>query len=89
MIRKVIVILSNDLEKANEFCNSIGAEGQTFSVALYNEQNELSNYVCNWLMTDEQFNAINTDPMFILFNSLDEALTTLNLHRESTVEVQP
>ncbi len=69
-----------DLDQANEFCNSIGAEGNTFSVPLFNLKNELSNYVCNWNMTDEQFQEINADPMFVLFDSLYEALQTLNLH---------
>jgi len=80
MIRKVIVIMSSDLEQSNELCNSIGAEGNTFSVPLFNSKNELSNYVCNWNMTDEQFEVIHDHLMFILFDSLDEALQTLKLH---------
>lgn len=88
MIRKVIVIDSTNLDQANEFCNEIGADGNTFSVSLFNSQNELSNYVCNWLMNDDQYQAINNNQMFMLFNTLDKALITLNLHREESQEVQ-
>lgn len=88
MIRKVIVINSTNLDQANEFCNEIGADGNTFSVSLFNSQNELSNYVCNWLMNDDQYQNISNNQMFILFNTLDEALTILNLHREESQEVQ-
>ena len=87
MIRKVIVIMASDLEQANELCNSIGAEGNTFSVPLFNSKNELYNYVCNWNMTDEQFEVIHDHLMFILFDSLDEALQTLNLHLSGGEEV--
>ena len=88
MIRKVIVIDSTNLDQANEFCNEICADGNTFSVSLFNSQNELSNYVCNWLMNDDQYKAINNNQMFMLFNTLDEALTKLNLHRKESQEVQ-
>lgn len=83
MIRKVIVIKADDLEQANELCNQVGAMGQTFSACLYNENNELSNYACNWLMHDSQYEAIKEDPMFLFFDTLDEALIALDLHRES------
>lgn len=83
MIYKVLVITAQNLNSANEFCNNIGAEGNTFSVPLYNDKNELTNYCCGWLMTDEQFEAISNDIMFMIFDTIDEALTTLNLHRET------
>ena len=57
MIHKYIVIPKNKKDEANAFCNSIGAEGETFTTPLY-KNGEHTHYWTGWLMTDEQYKEV-------------------------------
>ncbi len=76
-MRKVIVIPKAERDSANTFCNSIGAEGETFSVKLY-KSGKHTHYICNWLVTENQ--AAEIDEYFTnVYSDTDEALATLGL----------
>jgi len=76
-LRKVIVIPKAERDSANTFCNSIGAEGETFTVKLYTGTVH-THYICNWLVTEEQGREI--DAYFALvFEDADTALGSLGL----------
>jgi len=76
-LRKVIVIPKAELASANTFCNSIGAEGETFSVKLY-KGTKHTHYICNWLVSESQASEI--DEYFTnVYSDTDEALTTMGL----------
>jgi hypothetical protein len=76
-LRKVIVIPKAERDSANTFCNSIGAEGETFSVKLY-KSGKHTHYICNWLVTENQ--AAEIDEYFTnVYSDTDEALATLGL----------
>jgi hypothetical protein len=76
-LRKVIVIPKAERDTANTFCNSIGAEGETFSVKLYKSTRH-THYICNWLVTEAQ--AAEIDEYFqYVYSDTDEALATLGL----------
>lgn len=79
-MHKVIVINAVDLVSANEFCNSIGAQGETFSVGLYNSEELLVGYWCGWNVSDEQLAALEADAMFQIFDTAQEALSTTGWH---------
>lgn len=79
-LHKIIVIHAADQISANEFCNSIGAEGETFSVPLYDSSDALSGYWCGWNMTDEQLQAVESNSIFKVFNNSQEALTVTSWH---------
>jgi hypothetical protein len=73
----VIVIPKAERDSANTFCNSIGAEGETFSVKLY-KSGKHTHYICNWLVTENQ--AAEIDEYFTnVYSDTDEALATLGL----------
>lgn len=64
-------------DTANIFCNSIGAEGETFTVPLYTGTAH-THYICNWLVTETQGREI--DAYFALvFDDADTALSSLGL----------
>jgi hypothetical protein len=76
-LRKVIVIPKAERDSANTFCNSIGAEGETFTVKLY-KSGKHTHYICNWLVSESQASEI--DEYFTnVYSDTDEALTALNL----------
>jgi uncharacterized protein CbrC (UPF0167 family) len=71
------VIPKAERDSANTFCNSIGAEGETFSVPLYTGTTH-THYICNWLVSDAQ--AAEIDGYFALvFEDAQTALTSLGL----------
>ncbi len=76
-MRKVIVIPKAELSTANTFCNSIGAEGETFTVKLYKSTRH-THYICNWLVTEAQASEIDEYFQYV-YSDTDEALTALNL----------
>ena len=76
-MRKVIVIPKAERDSANTFCNSIGAEGETFSVKLY-KGTKHTNYICNWLVTEAQASEIDEYFQYV-YSDTDEALATLGL----------
>jgi hypothetical protein len=83
-LRKVIVIPKAERDSANTFCNSIGAEGETFSVKLYKTRH--THYICNWLVTENQASEI--DEYFThVFASTEEALETMGLKFQDAEEV--
>lgn len=69
-----------DQDSANEFCNSIGAKGETFTVALYDNSDALAGYWCGWNMTEEQLLTIEGNDIFQVFNSSQEALSATGWH---------
>lgn len=70
----ILVIHSNDLKTANQFCNDIGAVGQTFINPLFFES-EIVGYWCGWNVSDEQLESIySMDHIFEIYNSRSEAL---------------
>ena len=76
-MRKVIVIPKAERDSANTFCNSIGAEGETFTVKLY-KSGKHTHYICNWLVSENQ--AAEIDEYFTnVYSNTDEALATLGL----------
>lgn len=79
-MHKILVISAVDCDSANEFCNSIGAEGQTFSVPLYDSLDELAGYWCGWNMTEEQLTAVEGNNMFQVFDTSEEALQITGWH---------
>jgi hypothetical protein len=76
-LRKVIVIPKAERDSANTFCNSIGAEGETFSVKLY-KSGKHTHYICNWLVTEAQASEIDEYFQYV-YSDTDEALATLGL----------
>lgn len=82
-MRKVIVINAKDVDSANEFCNSIGAQGDTFTVQLFDSNNVLAGYWCGWNMTDQQYEAIFNNQMFMLFDTPQEALDKTGWHTQT------
>jgi hypothetical protein len=78
-LRKVIVIPKAERDTANTFCNSIGAEGETFSVPLYKGRTH-THYICNWLVSDAQ--ATQIDGYFsMIFDDAEFAINTLRLNK--------
>lgn len=76
----ILVIDAENRDSANEFCNSIGAEGETFSVGLYDQNEVLSGYWCGWNVTIEQEEAIASNQMFQIFDTPQEALDATGWH---------
>ncbi len=78
-MRKVIVIPKAERDSANTFCNSIGAEGETFTVKLYTGTTH-THYICNWLVSDAE--AAEIDKYFTLvFDDAEFAINTLGLNK--------
>jgi len=80
MTNLILVIDADNLQSANEFCNLIGAIGNTFSVGLYNTKNELKAYWAGWNMTSVQEEAISENLIFTIFDSPAEAIQATGLH---------
>ena len=78
-MRKVIVIPKAERDTANTFCNSIGAEGETFTVPLYTGATH-THYICNWLVTEEQSEQID-DYFTMIFDDAEFAINTLGLNK--------
>ncbi len=84
-MRKVIVIPKAERDSASTFCNSIGAEGETFTVKLY-KSSKHTHYICNWLVSENQASEI--DEYFThVFASTEEALETMGLKFQDAEEV--
>lgn len=79
-MHKILVIQTDDRDSANAFCNSIGAEGETFTVELFDAKDDLAGYWCGWNVTDEQLQAIEANTMFKVFDTTSEALTETGWH---------
>jgi hypothetical protein len=79
-LHKIIVIAQAQQAAANTFCNSIGAEGETFTVPLYTN-GEHTHYWCGWMLSDAQELAIDAEFNFV-FDTAQAALEALNLHVE-------
>jgi hypothetical protein len=78
-----IVIDENERDSSNEFCNSIGAEGETFTVALFDSNNQIAGYWCGWLVVDEQLKEIRLH-FDKVFETAEEALKYTGWHPAST-----
>lgn len=78
----ILVIDANNLQTANEFCNLIGAVGDTFTVGLYDNKNELKAYWAGWNMTAVQEEAISENLIFTIFDSPAEAIEATGFHPE-------
>lgn len=74
-----IVINQSERETSNIFCNSIGAQGDTFNVALFDSINEIAGFWCGWLVDDSQFEHIQSYFKNI-FNSPGDALSFCGWH---------
>lgn len=85
-MHKILVISAVDRDSANAFCNSIGAEGETFTVELYDAKDVLAGYWCGWVMTDEQYEAVFDNQMFRIYDSASEALDKTGWHTAIVVE---
>lgn len=74
-----IVIEKSERDKSNDFCNLIGAEGDTFNVALFDSSNEIAGFWCGWLVDNLQFEKIK---IFFknIFDSPGEALLFCGWH---------
>lgn len=79
MYHKIIVIHATDRDSANEFCNSIGAQGETFTVGLYDDLEQLAGYWCGWNMTDEQLAEVEAYFEWV-FDTQAEALAACGWH---------
>jgi hypothetical protein len=73
-LHKVLVIHKADLDDANAFCNSIGAVGDSFTVELFDSEDELAGYWCGWNMTEDQLLAVESNPIFQIFDTTKEAM---------------
>lgn len=83
MIKKILVIHLQDQLAANQFCNQLGADGDSFTVELYDSKNLLAGYWCGWNMTDEQLAAIQSNDIFEVFDTSSEALEVTGWHVQS------
>lgn len=54
VIHRYFVITKEKKDEANLFCNSIGAEGDTFTIPLY-KNGIHTHYWTGWLMTTQQY----------------------------------
>lgn len=61
------------------FCNSIGANGETFSVPLYDDLEQLAGYWCGLHVNDEQLTLIE-NYFDRVFETKEEALTICGWH---------
>lgn len=76
-MRKIIVIPKAERDTANTFCNSIGAEGETFTVQLFTAGTH-THYICNWLVSEAEAREI--DGYFtMVFDDAEFAINTLGL----------
>ena len=71
----MIVIQASDLDSANDFCNELGAIGDTFQVPLFDSLDQLAGYWCGWNVTEEQYEQIK-ERFDWIFDTPDEALST-------------
>jgi hypothetical protein len=86
MIHKYLVIDKSLQFLINQFCNEIGAIGETFTTCLYTEDVH-THYWSGWLMTEDQYNAVILNPDILVFNSYQEALSLTGTHIHQEVEV--
>lgn len=78
---KIIIIDKNSAQDANAFCNEIGADGESFTVKLFNGNNTHTHLMCGWLMNDEQYASVQ-EYFEHIFDDVDDALLSLGLKRE-------
>lgn len=84
MIHKYIVIPKDKKNEANEFCNSIGAVGETFDTPLF--KNDVhTHYWTGWMMTPEQYAEI-AKKYTTHFDSYMETLEVTGLEVKSGVD---
>lgn len=84
MIHKYIIIPENKLKKANDFFNSIGAVGESFTAKLYTG-NAHSHYWCGWLITEYQCEQIQ-NAGYEIYDSFEEILTSNGLNLKNEIE---
>lgn len=82
----VLVIDEKNRDIANEFCNTINAEGETFSVPLFNSKEELISYWAGWNVNEYQLYSIQSNPIFEIFNNAQEALEKTGLHPATSID---
>ncbi len=85
-MHRTLVIAKDDQIEVNQFCNNIGAEGETFVVPLYTDL-EHTHYWAGWNITQEQSELINANSKINVFESAEEGLEKLNLKRGEQGEV--
>lgn len=85
-LHKTLVIAKEYQNDANLFCNSIGAEGDTFTAQLYTDEVH-THFWAGWLMTEAQLEAVSKNDNIQIFNSPEEALQTLGLKRSENIEI--
>ena len=78
-MHKIIIIKKDEQQQANEYCNTIGAEGDTFTVELYKDGTH-SHYICSWLVTPDQATKINNYFTHV-FDDAENAIKIMNLHK--------
>ena len=78
-MHKVIIIKKDEQQQANEYCNTIGAEGDTFTVKLYKDGTH-SHYICSWLVTSDQATKINNYFTHV-FDDAENAIKLMNLNK--------
>ena len=71
MIHKIIVIEKKDQSAANAFLNSLGTESEPFIQALFKNKIH-THYWSGWLMTDQQYEEVRNNPMFKLYETINE-----------------
>lgn len=76
-MHKTIIITKFQKSSANTFCNSIGAEGETFTAPLY-KNGVITHYWAGWLLTEEQWDMIK-ERNYQFFDSSAEALQSTGL----------
>ena len=88
--RAIILILAKDKEAANKFCGELVEYGEhTFGVALSGDGKEpITHYGCSWMMTAEQFEAIDNQFSGVSFGkSFQEVLKEQGLMTISVDEL--
>jgi phosphoheptose isomerase len=76
-LHKIIVIAKAEQATANTFCNSIGAEGNTFTVPLFTGETH-THYWCGWHMSEAQAQAVDAEFTHV-YATPQEALSALGL----------
>lgn len=78
-MHKVIVIHASDRDTSNEFFYSIGFEGETFTVPLFDRLDQLVGYWCGVEIEDEQIPLIEST-FALVFDTSEEALSACGWH---------
>ena len=86
MHKKILVVNIKNLNHANEFCNQIGAVGQTFNIPLFDKNSIIVGFCCGWNVTTEQLSAILSNDLISAFDSKTEALEVTGWHTANADE---